>query len=147
MKTNIEIMFAAWLAEPTMRSEMKHPVDMDIQSALAPPGGDWQCIAATGAITRSIIWRRQEVALINPRGDLDDSTEGDIAMGIRATPIMDTALRIIFSLALGIGDGNEEDWANERILIGEIARAAIDYVEQPAPAIVEPDEDEEAGAD
>lgn len=110
-----------------------HPADKEIQEALIPAGGNWQCTAEEGAITRSIFWRRTEVALVNPRGDLDDRTEGYIAMSLRATPVMDKALRVIAVLA-----SKPENLA----LIGKIARAAIAYVEQPAPVIPEPDDEE-----
>lgn len=120
----------AWYAERVARV----PADKTLQAALVPPGGNWRCIAEQGATTRSIVWNEMEVALVNPRGDFLDHLEGELAMGIRATPIMDKALRVIFVLA--------RDPANLD-LIGRIARAAIDYVEQPAPAMPEPDEEEE----
>lgn len=128
----------AWQEEGSLgRLGLRPFANKAIQAALVPGGGDWQCVAPRGAITRTIVWRGAEVALINPRGDLGDTTEGDIAMGMRATPVMDKALRSIFILAKDAG--NLE-------LIGAIARAAIDYVEQPAPRIVEdePEEDEDA---
>ena len=90
----------AFNAEFLLRASGKlPPPDQEIQAALVPDGGDWECVAPDGAITRSIIWRGLEVALINPRGDLDDTTEGRIAMGMRATPVMDKALRAICVLA------------------------------------------------
>lgn len=71
---------------------------------------------------------------MNPRGDFADSTEGQIAMAIRATPAMDKALRAIWILS--------KDPANCE-LIGQMARAAIAYVEQPAPKITEPDDEDD----
>lgn len=111
------------------------PLDQEIQAALIPAGGDWECVASDGAITRSIMWRGREVALINPRGDLDDITEGQIAMGMRATPVMDKALRAICVLA------NQPD---STALIGSIARAAIDTVMRAAPTVREPEDDDDA---
>lgn len=125
----------AWQEEGSLsRMGLRPFANKEIQAALIPDGGDWQCVAPTGAVTRSITWRGTEVALINPRGDLGDTTEGGIAMGMRATPVMDKALRSIFVLA--------KDPANLD-LIGQIARAAIDYVEQPAPRLVQEDEKDE----
>lgn len=140
MTKDTEKMLSAWHEEGQRQfngAQLK--VDRDIAKALIPPGGDWLCIAPPGAITRSILWRDKEVALINPRGDLDDATEGDIAMGMRATPIMDTALRMILVLA--------EDAGNLE-LIRKICGTAIATVMLPAPAIVEIEEDEsDAGED
>jgi len=122
----------AWEEEGKLiRLSLRPAADRDIQKVLIPPGGDWKCVAPDGAVTRSIVWQQTEVALINPRGDMLDGLEGDIAMGIRATPVMDRALRVISVLA---ADSENLD------LIRRIARAAVDYVEQPAPAIQEPDE-------
>lgn len=125
----------AWQEEGSIaRLGLRPAANKAIQEAITPAGGDWQCVAPEGAITRTIVWRSTEVAIVNPRGDIDDATEGDIAMGIRATPVMDKALRAIFILAK---DANNLD------LIGQIARAAIDYVEKPAPRLVRPEQDEE----
>lgn len=115
--------------------------DKEIQAALVPAGGDWQCRAEDGAVTRSIFWRGVEVALINPRGDLHDFTEGEVAMGIRATPIMDKALRAIWALTTHNDDPDPTSDAVTLELIGKIARAAIAAVEQPAPRIFEPEEE------
>ena len=104
-----------------------------IQEALVPHGGDWQCTAREGAITRLIEWNGREVALVNPRGDLDDRTEGQIAMGLCATPALDKALRVIYVLA---SDPDNSD------LIGRIARAAVCYIERDPPVIREPADDE-----
>jgi len=137
--TDIMKIHNAWNEEGSIgRLGMLPAANKEIQKAIIPAGGDWRCIAEEGAVTRSIIWRGTEVALINPRGDLDDLTEGEIAMGIRATPVMDKALRAIFVLA---------QKPENMDLIGRIARAAIDYVEQPAPRIVEPEEPEDETAD
>ena len=135
MKTDRSKIEDAWQEEGSLaRTGLRPAGDKAIQAALIPPGGDWQCVAEDGAITRSIVWNRTEVALINPRGDLRDQTEGRIAMGIRATPVMDRALRVIFVLARE---------AENLDLIGRIARAAIDYVERPAPPVHEPEEEAE----
>lgn len=117
----------AWAKEKTGRL----PPDADVQSALIPGGGDWQCVVHDGAISRTIVWRSQEVALVNPRGDLSDNTEGNIAMAIRALPAMDKALRVIAVLAK---DADNLD------LIARIASSAMDYVEQPAPPVPEPED-------
>jgi hypothetical protein len=106
----------------------KREVDKGIQAALVPGGGDWRCVVPEGAVTRSIVWGRIQVAQINPRGDLHDMIEGQIAMGMAATPVMDKALRVISVLA--------KDPANNDLIV-RIARAAIDMVEWPAPAIEE----------
>lgn len=127
----------AWDEEGSLiRLGMRPAANKEVQRALVPPGGDWRCVAQDGAITRSIVWNEIEVALVNPRGDMLDRLEGEIAMGLRATPIMDRALRVIFVLA--------RDPTN-LALIGQIARAAIDYVEQPAPDVPEPDEEDSEG--
>lgn len=125
----------AWHEEASIgRLGLRPFANTTIQKALIPAGGDWQCVAPEGAITRTVMWGQTEVALVNPRGDLHDSTEGQIAMALRATPLMDKALRVISMLA--------KDPANST-LIERIARAAVDYVEQPAPRIVEPDDDDQ----
>jgi hypothetical protein len=127
--SDIQAINDAWHAETSRRP---HPAaDAAIQAALIPAGGKWECTASNGAITRSIVWRGIEVALVNPRGDLDDVIEGQIAMGFRAAPVMDKALRVIFMLS-------QQPNTSDRI--GKIARAAIDYVEQPAPPISDPDD-------
>lgn len=124
----------AWQEEASIgRLGLRPFANKAIQGALIPSGGDWQCVAPEGAVTRTIVWGRTEVALVNPRGDLHDHIEGQIAMALRATPLMDKALRTISILA--------KDPANSE-LIELIARAAVDYVEQPAPRIVEPEEDD-----
>ena len=106
--------------------------DVEIIRAVMPAGGDWQCDAHEGAITRTITWAGKEVAQINPRGDLDDQTEGQIAMAIRAMPLMDAALRTI--MALADHDGNT--------LIRKIAESVIAYVEMDAPKLPIADEDD-----
>jgi len=129
---DLEKIHQAWDEEGSLlRLGMRPAADKAIQAALIPPGGDWRCVALEGAIMRSITWQDMEIALVNPRGDMHDHLEGEIAMGIRATPIMDRALRVIFVLAR-----NTENLG----LVERIARAAIDYVEQPAPRIPEPEE-------
>lgn len=103
----------------------------DVLSAITPAGGDWDCVVEDGAITRSIVWRGQEVCLVNARGDLDDVTEGQIAMAIRATPIMDKALRVIMELTTGNVD------AISISLVRQIAETAVAVVEAAAPEIPE----------
>jgi len=133
MSQDTDKIAAAWRSEGALAAAgARPPADIEIQYALIPPGGEWVCRAPRGAITRSIHWRGKEVALVNARGDLDDRTEADIAMGLRATPLMDKALRTIAGLA---------DDPENLALIQRIARAAIAYVEMPAPAITEPDND------
>jgi hypothetical protein len=125
----------AWDEEGSIgRLGMRPGADKRIQAALVPPGGDWQCVAPEGAIMRSIVWHEMEVALVNPRGDMLDHLEGEIAMGLCATPIMDRALRVISILA------NDPDNSD---LIRRIARAAVDYVERRAPDIQEPEDEED----
>ena len=135
MKTDIEKINSAWDEEGSLaRLGMRGVGEKALQTALIPSGGDWRCVAPEGAVTRSVMWGSVEVALVNPNGTLGDYVEGEVAMGIRATPVMDKALRVIFILAR---DAENLD------LIGRIARAAIEYVEAPAPAIHEPEEAEE----
>ena len=135
MKTERERIEAAWQMEGSIRRLNLLPaVNKAVQAALVPPGGEWRCVVTPGASMRLIDWEGVQVALVNPRDDLPDRIEGEVAMGLRATPAMDRALRVIFVLA--------QDAANLD-LIRDIARAAIDYVEQPAPAIPEPAEESE----
>lgn len=116
-----------------------YAVDKEIIAAVTPAGGDWTCEAKDGAICRSVVWGRTEVALVNPRNQLSDGTEGDIAMGLRAMPICDMALRTIMVLA--------EDPANAP-LISKIAHSVIAYIELPAPKIARPtDEQDDEGDD
>ena len=116
-------------------AERRRPYKMNAEviKAVIPPGGDWTCVAPEGAICRSVLWGLQEVAYVNPRGDIDDRVEGQIAMAIRALPAMDAALRSIIVLA-----GNPANSA----LIAQIAESVIAFVEMPAPRIEEPDDDE-----
>ena len=119
-------------------AEKRRPYKMtaEVIKAIIPPGGDWTCVAPKGAICRSVVWGLQEVACINPRGDIDDRAEGQIAMAIRALPAMDTALRSIIVLA-----GNP---ANAP-LIAQIAESVIVFVEMPEPRVEEPEDDEGDG--
>lgn len=102
---------------------------------IIPGGGNWTCVFAPGAITRSVMWGRIEVALVNPNGDLDDGTEGNVAMGLTAMPAVCMALRMI------------RDRVNPDSEAGQIARLAIEYIERPAPRLVEPDDDEHETSD
>lgn len=110
-----------------------YKADRALIKALLPPGGEWVAVAPPGAICRSVMWGLIEVAHVNPAGNLSDLVEGQIAMGLRATPLIDRALRTIMVLA--------EDPANLAI-IREIAEAAIVFIEMPAPALKERDEEE-----
>lgn len=118
-----------------LEAERRRPykLNQEIINAAMPGGGEWRAMANHGAVTRSIMWGAVEVALVNPQGRIDDHTEGQIAMGMRATPLMDAALRSIIVLAE----------APENLpLIRELAISAIAYVEQPAPRIEEPEPEE-----
>lgn len=131
----VRAIHAAWDEEGSIgRLGMRPAANKDIQKALIPGGGDWQCIVHEGAISRTIVWNRTEVALVNPRGDLHDHTEGRIAMGLRAMPVVDKALRVILILAQKVENLD---------FIRDIARAAVDYIEQPAPRVPDPTEDED----
>jgi hypothetical protein len=57
-------------------------------------------------------------------------------MALRAAPVMDKALRVIAVLAK---DPDNLD------LIARVASSAIDIVEQPAPRVPEPEDDEAEG--
>lgn len=126
----------AWQKEASLRRlGLRQWPDRNIMAALVPHGGDWECVYPRGAATRSIVWNGTEVAIINPQGALLDSVEGDIAMGMRACPIMDKALRVIFSLA---GDPANLD------LIKRVARAGYGAAELSPPPLLDPHpEDEE----
>jgi len=112
--------------------------DADVLAAITPPGGEWATVAYDGAITRSVRWNGTEVCQVNPQGQLDDLTEGQIAMGLRAMPVTDTALRVIMTLAT--------DPANAP-LIAKIAETAIAYIEAPAPRLKEPEEEPDEDRD
>jgi hypothetical protein len=120
----------AWLANQKLRPFKVHD---DVLRAITPPGGEWNAAAPDGAIARSVMWNSMEVCQVNPQGQLADDVEGDITMGLRATPVLDTALRTIMTLAA--------DPTNAP-LIAKIAETAIAYVEMPAPRIKEPEDDE-----
>lgn len=98
---------------------------------ITPTGGKWTCEAEVGAVTRSIMWNGREVALVNPRGDIDDTTEGQIAMAMRALPVMDATLRAIIVLA---------EKAENLELIQKVAESVIAFVEVEAPKIEEPED-------
>lgn len=118
----------AWYGAQDLRP---YTPDQEILYAITPPGGEWNCVAAPGAVTRSVMWRRTEMCCVNPSGDLDDATEGQIAMGLRSTPVLDTALRVILTLSRQGCDA---------ALIGKVAKTALAYLEQPAPSIDEPED-------
>lgn len=96
-----------------------------------PAGGEWECVVPAGAICRSILWNGREVAHVNPRGDLDDETEGQIAMAMAALPLLDATIRTMLVLA---------DTADNLSLIRELAAGVIVHIEQPAPRIFEPED-------
>ena len=121
----------AWYSSHHLRPHRSKP---DVLQAITPPGGEWQAVAKQGAITRSVVWRGLEVAQVNPAGTFDDLTEGQITMGIRATPVLDAALRTILTLAR---DGADP------ALIASIAETAIAYIEMPAPACRAADDEDE----
>ncbi len=108
-----------------------YKMDDTILQAVIPPGGDWTCEAVPGSVTRSVRFAGIEAALVNPAGDLDDKTEGQIAMAVRALPAMDCALRAIMVLASDVSN---------IVTIAKIAETVIAYVEMPPPPIPEPDE-------
>lgn len=129
--TDLEAIRKAWEEEGSQRRLGLRPsADKMLQAALIPAGGEWQCEAHEGAITRCIVWKDIEVCIVNSRGDMNDRTEAGIAMGLRAAPLMDKAMRVIFILAQQEGTAT---------LIRDIARAAVDYTEQPAPELFEPE--------
>jgi len=120
------------------QSHRPYKLNPDLVKAATPPGGDWHAVALPGAICRSVIWGKIEVAHMNPRGDLDDATEADITMAARALPVMDAALRAIIVLSEKPENG---------ALIRELAASVIAYVEMPAPRISEPDDEEDENGD
>ena len=128
---------SAWYDNQKLRPFKSDP---DVLAAITPPGGEWAAVAPDGAITRSVKWNATEVCQVNPQGQLDDLTEGSIAMGLRAMPVTDTALRVIMTLAI--------DPTNAP-LIARVAETAIAYIEAPAPRLKEPEEepDEDGGYD
>lgn len=124
LKTTIE---AAWLTEWDMRKTgILPPHDPDMAAELIPPDGAWECAYLPHAACRSIVVNDNEIALVNPQGTMLDGLEAEVAMALRAAPVMDKALRVIFALACRGGD-------NHRFLIQRIARAAITTAELPAP--------------
>lgn len=115
------------------QSRRPYTIDASLLDGMIPPGGEWTCEVSEGHVTRMIAWGGAEVALLNPKGDLGDATEGDIAMGLRAMPMVDCVLRAIMVLA--------EDPANLD-LIRRVCCTAVAYIEQPAPLFPETEEDE-----
>lgn len=103
----------------------------DLVASATPAGGEWECVAPAGAVTRSILWQGREVALVNPRGDLDDQTEGQIAMAMAALPLLDATIRAVLVLA---------ESADNLLLIRELAAGVIAHIERPAPDITAPEE-------
>jgi hypothetical protein len=119
------------------QSRRPYKADSDLVTAAIPPGGDWLVVAEPGAVCRSVMWGGIEVAHVNPRGQLDDVTEGYIAMAVRAVPLLDAALRSIIVLA---------ESADMAPLIRDLAVAAVAFIEMPAPPIHKdggPDDGEE----
>lgn len=115
----------AWLTESDLhRLGILPPMERDLVEELTPPGGHWDCGFADGCAHLSILYDGFVVATINPNGELANEIEGDIAMGIRASPILEKALRCITLLA-----GNP----NNLELICRIARTAVAAAQLPAP--------------
>ena len=81
-------------------------------------------------------WGLVEVAHINARHApaRRGPVEGEIAMAVRALPVLDAALRSIIVLA---------ESADNLALIREIAISVIAFVEMPAPCHPAPQEDDE----
>lgn len=125
--TDKQIIAGAWLDAEKHRPYL---LDTGLLHDLTPGGGDWACKVPDGAICRSVFWRSTEVAHVNPSGDLDDTTEGQIAMALAASPVTDKSLRVILALA--------DDSANLP-LIRRIAETAVAHIEAPAPRVPEPD--------
>lgn len=118
---------AAWLTERDMRLlGVLPPHNAALAAKLIPPDGAWECRYLPRAACRSIVLGDNEIAIVNPQGTMLDELEGEVAMGLTAAPIMDKALRVIFALA-------SNDSQTARVLIQQIARAAITTAELPAP--------------
>lgn len=101
--------------------------------AATPHGGDWHCEVREGKTYRSVVWRSTEVARIDPSDDLGRHTAGDIAMAVRAMPLLDGSLRAILVLA-----EKPENLATIR----ELAASVIAFVEMPAPTIKAAEEED-----
>ena len=125
-----QIIREAWYAHQRHRP---YKQDTEILGAITPPGGEWTCLVISGNVARSVMWNHVEVALVNPQDHLTAPIEGEIAMGLRATPVLDTALRVIAVLAL--------DPVNSP-LIAKIAETAIGYVEMAAPELERASDDD-----
>lgn len=54
---------------------------------------DWHIEMEPGAICRTVVWGKKEVALVNPCGDFTDETERDLAAGIAFSARMHKMLR------------------------------------------------------
>lgn len=109
-----------------------YKLDLDAIPTLTPGGGEWRVELQPDAY--AILWGKQSFAVVSH--GLGVHTAGEVAMGMRATPVMDTALRSIMVLA--------EDAANLPLII-EIARTVVAYIEMPAPKPPEPDEEDGDG--
>jgi hypothetical protein len=116
------------------QSRRPYHFDAELIRAIVPPGGEWECVASDGAITRSIKWGHTEVALLNPAGQIDDTTEGQIAMAFRALPLIDATLRSIIVLA---------ESAENLQTIRDLAISVVAFIEMPAPRISEPVEEDD----
>lgn len=55
----------------------------------------WTIFYPPGATCRTIMWNGKEVAVVNARGDFDESTEADLAAGLAHTARMHLILRNI----------------------------------------------------
>ena len=105
------------------QSRRPYSENAEIVKAATPPGGEWECNANGDCY--GITWCGMNVATINPAGHLDEISEPQIAMAVRALPTIDAALRAIIVLAETI--------------------SVIAFVEKAAPHFVaaQPDEEED----
>lgn len=56
---------------------------------------DWTIRYEPGAISRTIMWNNKEVALVNPVGDFDEETEGNLAAGLAFAARMHRVLKMV----------------------------------------------------
>jgi len=119
-------------------AQMARPyvANVGLVEAATPPGGEWLCEAANGRLV--ITWNGMDVAHINPYRSFPQSLAGEVSMGIRAAPVMDSTLRIILSLAADV---------DNLALIAKLASAVIAYVEMPAPKLTSSDDESDEDED
>ncbi len=101
-----------------------YPTDAGLVEAITPSGGEWTCALLPDADSHTIRWGSITVATVNPEDHLDMFVAADIAMALRATPVMDAALRAILVLA---------ESHDNLDLIRRVAISVIAHVEAPAP--------------